>query len=274
MVAVDRRDAMRWFFRDPKLSLAILVLIASNFVVHRVAADAPTVTAIRARTDALRESIRTVRLWENETIELADQDGAEDVTRERMLASLTDKQLQSGHVDVEGSVVVMRLNRRLSTGVVHEIDRRGSRVCLTIVDGRNTVDLAVANELSKRAASSLDQSRTLILEGDIEVSMPRGRGLAVVARGGARLASELDLERLGFIPGWIFDDAYSIDIVSLGDSKYNLVGRRDGERVFEATLDSEKNYQVLALRFYDASQQVVHASVFSDYRETGGQWIA
>lgn len=222
MINTDRHSHGKMHARWMSLTPSLLVLAATApFMGSPARADIPTLGEIRGKTDAQRQAIRSLRLTERETINVEPRDDAEAEARDHMVAAQTESGLPSGHLDVDGSLTVMRLNNHLDLTVVREIDRMGSKARLGITDARNTTELAQTLQLSPRAASGLDQSRIVILDGEKEIRIPNGRSVAAVMKSPEKkLVQELSMDRLGLLPEWVFDERYSVNISQVVGSTF------------------------------------------------------
>lgn len=275
MINTTRHSCGKSWFRWMMLTPSLLVpVVAAPFISSPARADIPTLGEIKVKTDAQRQAIRSIRLTERETIDVEPRDDAEAEARDHMVAAQTESGLPSGHLDVDGSLTVMRLNNHLDLTVVREIDRRVSKARLGMTDARNTAELAQTHQLSPRAASGLDQSRIVILDGEKEVRIPNGRSVAAVMKSPEkRLAQELSMDRLGLLPEWVFDERYSVNISQVTGSTFRLTGHHESQLAFEAIVDRALDYRVQSIRVYSEGQFVQVDRSYSDYRRAHDMWI-
>jgi len=239
----------------------------------RTQGEIPTADQLRDATQGQRDTVRTLRLRERETVEIAERPGYSEA-RDSELITEKLKPSQRDRVDVAGIVTARQLNRHLSADVERVVDRQAAKVRVVVVDTRDTASLAQQYRLSSMAENNLDRSRTIILEGLNHTVMPTGKQSAVVRHeGGGDLSKHLDLDRLGIIPRWVFDEGFSLEISSQGESTYRIVGRYEARRAFEVVVDGTKDCRVASLVRFDDQDRPVETRTYSDYERVDGQWV-
>ncbi|MBE7457459.1 MAG: hypothetical protein HS102_12680 [Planctomycetia bacterium] len=268
------------------LSLPVLLVIAAAAAVVRgqtpegtsIGTANPkqllTLDQIRDVSASERKAIQRLTLHEQQSMETQGTSAQRERLRQRLKDSVAGRTGPDAPIDIEESMTVAELNQKMELEVTRRVDKVASVVRVDVRDLRDLPRLIAEHDLSDRAASGLDQSRSVIFENSRHVLMSEGRDLAVVTPPDSSLEDELSFDRLGIVPPFVFSGDYHCEVVPAGDHAYSIIGRQSGRLVFEVKVDPQKSFRMLSRKHYEADGTTVGWSrEYSTYQSFDGAWI-
>ena len=183
-----------------------------------------------------------------------------------------DARLAEQLAAVGATLAVMHLNEALALE---------QTVCVDLVNGKaryETRDLRAVDRLARDHAVDRDNARTLDKTGTTILTrsrrvllIPQADKLAVVSADPV-FNPEEQAYRLGILPACFFDSGVQLQVAELVPTvpdELRLVGRRNGDMYFVATLRTDIGYRFSNLTIYGDDGKPFEEFTATDFRKTG-----